>query len=141
MKILARTVITHQALVVVFAGVFLFAAVFSVTFGMRADEYGNMSGCPFILEHPSVCPMDVFEHIAKWQRLFTGTFSQSSDLAFLILLFLSFAFFIVFTHAPNISPFVLASSPLIPQNKPETKLFNYFVTVFSQGILNSRLYA
>lgn len=141
MKLLMRTMATHQALAIISVGVFLFAATFSMTFGMQIDERGAMSGCPFMAEQASVCPMGVFEHIAKWQQLFTATFSQSDVFASLIFLLSIFVFFVVFARAPNIAPFVLAFSPPILKNKPETKLYNHLVIIFSQGILNSRLYA
>ena len=141
MKLLARTITIRQALAVLIIGVFLFAATFSLTFGMQTDERGNMSGCPFMSEQASVCPMGVFEHIAKWQQLLTTTFSPSLSLVFLILLLLSFAFFAVFIHALNISLLALALPPPIFKNRPETKLYNYLAIAFSQGILNPRLYA
>lgn len=141
MRFVSRIPILFQALAVAGVSVLLFASVFSVTFGMQADEFGNMSHCPFMVGYASVCPMGVIEHIAKWQRLFTATFPQSGDLTFLIFLLFSSAFVSVFVHAPNIGPPALAFSPSISKNKPETKLFNYFVIIFSQGILNPRLYA
>lgn len=129
MELFTRTITIHQALAVVIIGVFLFAAAFSMTFGMQPDEHGNMSNCPFLSEQALVCPMGIFEHIVKWQQFST------------IFLLFAFVLFIVFIRAPNASPLVLAFSPLILENKPETKLYNYLVMVFSRGILSPRLYA
>lgn len=113
----------------VIIAIFLFSAAFSITFGMQTNEHGDMAGCPFMFEQISICPMGVFEHIAKWQQ-----FSA-------IFLLFAFVLFVVFIRAQNISPLHLVLSPLVFKNRPETKLFNHLVIVFSQGILNSRLYA
>lgn len=129
MKFLTRTKTIRHALAFAMIGIFLFAATFSMAVGMQTDEHDIMSRCPFMFEQTSVCPMGVFEHIEKWQQFSTT------------LLLFAFVLFIIFVRALNVSSSALALSSPIQKNKPETKLFNHLVTIFSQGILNPRLYA
>lgn len=41
MKSLRRIIFSRQILAVILAGVFAFAALFSMSLGMQADEHGN----------------------------------------------------------------------------------------------------
>lgn len=140
MKFMPQAITTRQALATVIIGVFVFSATFSMTLGMQRDERGNMSNCPFMYEQTSVCSMGFVEHIAKWQQLFTVTFPESGEVAFVIFLVITFVYLAVFARAPNISGLVLPLFPPVPKNKPEAKLFNYLVIAFSQGILNPKIY-
>lgn len=141
MEPLSQKMITNKLLAAICAGIFLFVTVFSVTLGMKTDEHGNMSDCPFMSEYISVCPMGAIEHIAKWQQLFTAIFSQSDTLAFIMLLFFTFISLTIFAHISRIFFFTSALSPPIVNHESETTLFNPLVIIFSQGILHPRLYA
>lgn len=96
------------AIAILLASAFLFAAAFSITFGMQTDEHGNMSECPFMSAEAAICPMGVAEHIAKWQQFFIAIFSKSGGFASLapplltlVLLLLTFLFLGVFVRAPD----------------------------------------
>lgn len=49
----------------------MLAVSFSVVLWMGNGEMGGMPSCP-AMEHGSLCPMNVSEHIDAWQRLFAG---------------------------------------------------------------------
>lgn len=140
MRYSRRTSIRFGTLaVMLLVGVVLFVGIFSIPFGMQADEHGNMAGCPFMSDQSAICSMGAAEHSAKWQQLFTATFFQSSYIISLILLLIFFVLLSGFVRAPNSFP-VPVLSPPIPQNKPETKLFNHLVIIFLRGILNPKIY-
>lgn len=129
-----------QTLAFVVAGAILFAAIFSLAVGMKTDAFGNMSDCQFKAENSSICSMGIMEHIGKWLQLSAAVFFKTYGTALMILLLLAYTLFAVYVRTPKISHPVIAPPTPVPES-PETKIFNYLVIVFSQGILNPRLYA
>ena len=77
--------------------------------------------------------MSAIEHIAKWHGLFS--IIRNDDVVLLAVLIIS-AVRIHYGNDPPLSKFRLYS-----KYQPETKLSNYLLMAFSQGILNPRLYA
>ena len=120
---------------IVFSGIFIFLAMsFWGLYSMPMDEQGGMADCPFTIGSASLCQMSLNEHITKWQRLFTVVPEKNLLLSALILL--TILCMALFSIIPNIRDKLLSY-----RNKPEIKLYNYLLIVFSQGILNPHIYA
>lgn len=140
MRFLLKSIVIFQMLAIVLVGTFLLAAIFSMTFGMQISEHNGMVGCPFMSGQSSICLMGVFEHIAKWQRLFTAIVPKSSGVIFTIFLSLFLAFLNFWASAAKRLLVALAPSSSILQDKPETRLFDCSTIAFSRGILHPKIY-
>jgi len=136
-----RMIALYKTLAIMIACGFMFAATFGMMIGMQTDEHGMMSGCPFISEQASVCPMGAMEHITKWQELFAAVLLKSNMVSSLVLLLLAVVIFLYVRVYVKSIFFLFAQSPLVAHKEQELTLFNYLVIIFSQGILNPRLYA
>lgn len=136
-----RAIAWYNTLAIMLAGVFMLSVTFGMMIGMQTNEHGMMSNCPFMSEQASVCPMSAMDHIAKWQNLFMAVVLKSTMLSsFVFLLWAVVIFSCVRIYAKSIfSPF--AQSPPVTHHEQELTLHDYLVIAFSQGILNSRLYA
>lgn len=118
---------------------FSFLALFGLSLSMTTDEHGMMSNCPFMSGEEAICPMQIGEHIAKWQQAVTGIPQKSVGIAFAVL------FALVSWHF--LSRFVLQGSTAITSTLARLKrerglpaLFNIFHRLFSQGILHPKIY-
>lgn len=112
--------------------IFVLVSAFGVGLAMEPDQNGHMPGCPLMGEQVNICLMNVVEHMAKWQQLFTAIP--------IILLLLTVALLIVWTRKPDVFSSARTLSPPIRTNEPKINLFNHLVAAFSRGILHPRLY-
>lgn len=136
-----RTTQWYDTLAIILAGVFILSVTFGMMIGMQTNEHGMMSNCPFMSEQASVCPMSAMDHIAKWQGLFTAIVLKSNMSSSLFLLLLAVVIFLYVRLYVKSIFFLFVLPPSFAHNKQELTLFNYLVILFSQGILNPRLYA
>jgi small-conductance mechanosensitive channel len=119
---------------------FLFIALFGVSLSMATDSQGNMTGCPWMSEVTKVCPMDVAEHIAEWQRLLTVTPQQ--NLSLLMLALMSFtAVLYILNHFIYLEYLFTHYYQRYKREHPDISLFNYLNLIFARGILQPKLYA
>ena len=121
--------------------IFVLSLVITFAFGplvgMKMDNNGEMEGCPFAMS--AICPMGVFEHIGNWQSLFMVILQEISTLSLLI----TFTLILLIRHKtlyklPDTA--TQTQSHYLYQN-PEVPIFHYLEEMFSQGILNPRIYA
>lgn len=118
--------------------VFLFAfmATFggAVSAGMMSMD-GKMSDCPY-MGMSGYCTMDVSEHLAQWQQLFSITLEQlfSADLLPLLTLLLLVPFFIFLALRKRTHKFVF-------QRWRALELFNPLKLAFARGIIHPKLYS
>ena len=105
--------------------------------GMKMNNNGEMEGCPFTMS--AICPMGVFEHIGNWQSLFMVTFKKVSTLSPLI----TFALILLVGYRTSYKPpdITTQTHSHYWYQTQEIPVFNYLQEMFSQGILNPRLYA
>ncbi len=125
-------------------GLFLLSLAVSLGFGyFHVKNMGSMDiqvpGCPFMIDTSVVCSMNPLQHIEAWQHLFTAI--PSVGITALILLLSALALCI----SPVFSQFLkhprVESLFRIPA--PRTlNVFrqNYLQEIFSQGILNPKLF-
>ena len=121
----------------------VFLSVFGISMSMRMNASPNgvsMEPCPFTQSQSSICPMNIFEHIQAWQKAFRALPAKSFVLSVMSLAYLFFiAAFLVkklreLLERENFRKFLYYERR---RNKP---LFNNLVYLFSQGILNPKLY-
>lgn len=128
----------QKFLFIIIASLYTAIALFGMQTHSMAMEHGIMVKCPFMSEGGSVCQTNVPEYIAHWFIIFAAIFSP-------ILIALA---------APHIrnrlrSLFQTQNNSLGPplryrlyaRSKPNIRLFNIFISVFSRGILHGRIYA
>ncbi len=116
----------------------LFVAVFgtshAMAMGMEMRGDGTMSGCLFD-GRAEICPMTIFEHLSRWQGMFTTILQKTYFLIQFVLL--AFAFrqhlLLLFAYLSDRWRLYLKQNPHIP-------LFDPLRETFSQGILNPKIY-
>lgn len=108
---------------------------------MAMGEDGNMtmSNCPFMSGQAVVCNMNPLEHIAAWQNMFTSIPQQ--DVATLLLLLLaSLALVFIWTGQKRSSVTDSLQTPQYVRIKEYIPIANSLQELFSNGILNPKLY-
>ena len=116
---------------------FIIFLVFGLSSTMHMNDDGSMSDCPF-MGQASLCQMSVFEHIAKFQSIFTITV-QKNLIAFLILILT-----LIFTTIVGYLLFTLAPPKQIVYTTRECHrgvTFNKILLALSDGRLQPKLYA
>ncbi len=127
---------------IVILGIIAFLVMsFWSLYSMPVDMNGKMVNCPFMNGSTSLCQMNLGEHISQWQQLFTVTREKNLLLSLFFLLAVS----LVSSFHINTRVYDRLKSQRFRnysyQHKPEIKLFDYIVVLFSKGILNPRIYA
>ncbi len=116
-----------------------FLGIAHSSFGMEMNGRGQMSGC-FFDGYAKICAMTLSEHIKTWQNVFTAIPSKTTHLAFAFLL-LGFTCIGAFMGRR----YLLDREKLLSQNhcpihNLDSPIFNFLKELFSQGILNPRVY-
>ena len=122
-------------------GVFMFLAVsflslshFGISMVMGNDM--SMSHCPFMSEM-GVCDMSLFEHIATWQSVFANILTPENIIFTLLLLaVLLLPYWTTFFSPPK---GLLVQAKYI-SNRKRVPIVSFFQVLFSQGILNPKLF-
>lgn len=138
--------ITFQKLAVFFLTLGFFAFVTLSIFGlghmsgMTANENGDMAECIFTGK-VMLCKMSIIEHISLWQSMLTVMPQENLMLLALLTLFMAVIFM-----TKNILVLLCLSRVealtrrLYLKEHPDFSLFNPLKEVFSQGILNPKIY-
>src|SRR3990167_1279597 len=84
----------HVNNIVVLTGIvalvsFGFLALFSLSLSMTAKEHGQMPHCPFMSQVEVICPIQIGEHIAKWQHAITGIPPETLEFVLAVLVVLT----------------------------------------------------
>ena len=119
----------RQILVSLSLAGYVFFAVFGLL-AMRYVHHHSMAGvdnCPYMIGEQALCTMDFTAHIGMWQSLTNAT----KNTLLVVVVPLLFIFFFLFLHPPNLARSRLYTRPLRE---------NYMTALFSQGILNPKLY-
>lgn len=115
---------------------FLFVMLFGLNLSMKTLGDGSMSDCPFAMGQSSMCQMPASDHLSKWQQTFTATL-QFAYYPFFLTVF-------VFIFRSLIYQFTLAPPRTVAfyryrLNHPDTKLFNFLLQAFSDGIIQPKI--
>ena len=130
-----KAIIAFSALAIL-----LLASALGPSMSMPVDAQGHMGNCPFSLGATAICPMNFQQHIGYWQQFFSSTIPASTALMLLIF----FAVVALGICSRNLINDISQKSQSVRFHKESNahfKLFNPFILLFSDGILNSKLYA
>ncbi|MDO8523052.1 MAG: hypothetical protein Q7S12_02065 [bacterium] len=130
-----------KTLIILTAVSFLWLGTFGLFNHMNETKQDDaMSGCLFN-GHLEVCIMNVSEHIAVWQSMMT-TLPQKAGFADLLAFAVVFAVIIVSykNRLFDIAEFTGYRRRLYIKQHNEISFFNALSEIFSQGILNPKIY-
>ena len=120
--------------------VFLGIAIFGMGASMPMDKNGNMPNCPFAPGGSSICPMNALEHIGYWQHLFTSTIPTTTALTLLLALVI-ITYCISRRKLMSKASLVIQTIRTYKEHDAQLKLFDPLLLLFSDGILNPKIYA
>ena len=129
-------------LIILIAVSFLWLGTFGLFNHMSEMKHGGpMSGCLFN-GHLEACIMNVSEHIAIWQSMMTALPQKAGFTDILVLIALSVAIIISYKNRLfDISEFTGSRWRLYIKQHNEISFFDSLLEIFSQGILNPKIYA
>jgi len=83
MRNLLKNNLLYGAIILAFLAVGTFSPLSMA--GMEHHEMGGTSNCPFMIGETAICQMNVFDHIASWQAMFTALPAELSTIILLLL--------------------------------------------------------
>ena len=98
-----------------------------------------MPGCPFMNESAVMCSMDPIQHIAAWQHMFTTTPQMGAILLLALIIACAFARTQLLSWLWKIPDLELSYRKTATPLERYTST-NYLQEIFSQGILNPKLF-
>lgn len=112
-------------------------AVFGMSMFIMPSEHGDMmgGGCPLMRDVGSLCQTGMLDHIVHWNMLFAALVAP------IVIAF--FAIFLAF----SLPSYVCAVSPpheryrRYVKEHPHSRLFQHIVAVFSDGIVQPKIFA
>jgi hypothetical protein len=119
---------------------FVFVMLLGLNLSMMMSNNGVMSHCPFMDGSMSLCPMNAAEHINEWNAAFTAI-PQNHLMQILLsavgFVFIAFALNNLFLVFRNV---FIVRYRRYQTDHPHIPLFNYFILVLAQGIIQPKLY-
>lgn len=108
---------------------------------MKSDNQMNMGSCLFNGQEEEICKMDFSEHLSVWQSIVTSL-PQNFGLLNILLLTVVLVVMIPFIHDPlyGLSEKIKFRYKFYIRQNPQISLFNFIQEIFSQGILNPKLF-
>jgi hypothetical protein len=129
------TKLVSLTLLIFFLGMLLFS-LFHMTMSMDMSE--GVSGCPFMSQEETFCPMNLLEHIGTWKSV---VLFKASTLV--VLLALAGLVTIVVSTAPNLLQKIHDGITIRHRGIRErtyTFIYRPLQGLFSNGILHPKLY-
>jgi len=100
------------------------------TAGMAMNDHGDMAGCIFTGQ-TMLCNMDITEHIALWQMMFTAIHQNIATLLALALLLIA---------TIRIIAYDMPTQRLYLFQHPHIPLFDSLRRAFARGIIHPTIY-
>ena len=120
----------------------LFFSVVSVGGSIAMLSGDNLTSghtsCPVIGHAQALCQMGPVEHVGSWKAMFISLPAQFINL---VLLAISLAFIAFFFVKANYELPPGRSLKLHIKDVGDLKLYNYFIVLFSRGVLHSQTYS
>lgn len=116
----------------------LYILSFGILMGMETDRHGDMATCPLTVAS-SLCRMNFSEHLSMWQSMFTATLDNGTLLLIVGLLVLAIA--LAFKSLDTYQDQKFKSYQFYSYKHQKNLVFNKFLELFSQGILNPKIYS
>jgi len=134
-----RTFFMGLALLGFLAGIFAFCVGDSLALEITS---GKDAGCLLMPSaHHKICENALAEHLSLWQAMFTALPQEKSFFGLLIVIF-SLALTLIFRKKFMLFFETIASvSRLLLKQYHQFTIFNSLRVLFSQGILNSKVYS
>ena len=118
--------------------VFIIMASFGAQLGISQMATGAEAPCPFMGEAMSICPMSVIDHIGSWKQIFFARpAAELLALIMAVIIIISFGWKIL---ADNAATRLAYWCRYYKKKRYLSKLYNYLAQLFSQGILNPKIY-
>ncbi|MBI4090494.1 MAG: hypothetical protein HY422_00550 [Candidatus Komeilibacteria bacterium] len=126
----------------------LLSVVFSISIGLvvgvggMGAEHGAMIGCPFMEGDQTLCPMAAVEHLATWQGL-AGSTPERFGIIAVISLVLTISLFLAAKEMERWKRSSISlgyRQALYERHFPDARLFVIVKKLFSQGILNPKVF-
>ncbi|OGF27191.1 hypothetical protein A2477_02755 [Candidatus Falkowbacteria bacterium RIFOXYC2_FULL_47_12] len=124
---------------IILLAIFIIMASFGVQLGMSQMIADAKTPCPFMGEAMSLCPMSVMDHISSWKQMFSAL--PTVELLTLIAAVVIIASFGLKKLADSAAARLAYWYHYYKKKRTLEKFFNYFNSLFSQGILHPKLYA
>ena len=123
-------------------GAFVSLSLFGVLVGskMSMNKSEGMSPCPYMQDSSSICPMNLIDHIQAWQNTMRA---NPIKRIILILAGFLFTYIFLFLFKRFLQSKEFGERRKIKMYELKHRTFNtpfLFTYLFSQGILNSKLY-
>lgn len=118
------------------AGAYMLIAIFGMSMYIMPSEHGDMmgGGCPLMRDVGSLCQTGMLDHIAHWNMLFATTLT-------------AIVFFSIVRASLYVPAHALTASPpheryrRYVKEHPHIRLFQHIVAVFSDGIIQPKIFA
>jgi len=121
-----------------FIFIFIVVILFGLNLSANIDNGGHMMRCPFQENGSGLCPMNIVDHIMKWNDCLSAIMVTGIEALGLAIMFMLIQILIR-------SIFIASPPQLFYKNyvkeKPESKFFSFFISFFSQGILHPKLFS
>ena len=113
---------------------FVAVSILGLGMSMMTDGQGHMANCPLMVGTASLCSMNIFEHLSRWQSIFTTLVPTSLTL----LLALS-ALSLIILRTGASSRFLFNNKRFI-LHQIIAGSFNPLRLALSRGILHPKIY-
>lgn len=129
------------------AAALIVVGVLGVCFGM--EQYfssemmnDNMAACPVMMMQPTLCPMNTLDHITAWQQFLAAIPVSEFTLLLILLAFgLASVYVKLRQRVCAAADILLHYCHHLARQHPHQRLYNYLLSVFSQGIIQPKIYA
>lgn len=118
-------------------------AVFFITFSIggillfSSTSDNGIMPCPFMSHNQVICQMSSPDHVVHWQNMFTAI----PSIAMSLLVLLAINLLIGYSSSGSTDSSPPDGLRLYSNENPANRLYNYFVVIFSNGVLHPRLYS
>ncbi len=118
------------------ASAYMLIAIFGMSMVIMPSEHGDMmgGGCPLMRDVGSLCQTGMLDHIVHWNMLFATTLTA------VVLFSIARASFYVPASALAASPPHERYRRYVKEH-PHIRLFQNIVAVFSDGIIQPKIFA
>lgn len=100
----------------------------------------GMGDCPLLMgSREAMCPMKILDHMSAWQKLFTAI-PVTEGLLLLVMIVMAAALFRV-AIIPTASPPLSFYFKNYQKNNPAARQYNFWLALFSRGIVQPKLLA
>ncbi len=128
-----------QICLLTFMLIFIIISNLGLNLSMNMDKQGHVTHCPFMNDTATVCPMTFTEHLLRWEEMFTATMQSKAFQSYMFILLVAVLYLVEQRSNTKQSDSDITYKYYKDRHK-DTKLFNYLILAFSDGIIHPKLY-